>query len=155
MSYSRKILRLRRPRSRSPRPPESSARPLSPVSSLPFSTRPTLPRSWPGKRRMQSLPRPDNRLYFGVGGSGKTTLALSHSWSFDRVLIVDPNQEDVHTERAIVTSDPVDLVQLAALPSWRIAWRPENMSTEDGYDFATEVALTAKNVCLVWDEADF
>lgn len=104
---------------------------------------------------MESLGAPDNRLYLGVGGSGKTTLALTHSWDYARCIVVDPNGENMHAGAAFVTNDPRELVELAMLPEFRICWRPEMMNAEDGYELATRVAWAAGNCALVWDEADF
>jgi hypothetical protein len=104
---------------------------------------------------MITLQRPDNRLYFGVGGSGKTTLALAHTWKFNRVIICDPNSEAAHTEGADVTQDRAELVELAREKTFRVCWRFELADPEPSYDWATRVALAAGNCVIVWDEAEF
>jgi hypothetical protein len=104
---------------------------------------------------MQSLPQPDNRLYLGKGGSGKTTLALCHSHDFARVIICNPNAEDQHEEGADVTDDRAELVQLAAQRGpWRIAWRFTKTGNAVGFDWVNRVAWAAGDCCIVWDEAD-
>lgn len=107
---------------------------------------------------MNSLERPDNRLYFGVGGSGKTTLALAHTWKFDRVIICDPNGEKMHAEGADVTADRGALVAIARDKHFRVCWRFDDADADiegHGYDWASRVALAAGNTVIVWDEAEF
>jgi len=104
---------------------------------------------------MQSLPRPDNRLYLGKGGSGKTTLALAHAWAFPRAIICDPNGEDAHAEGGQVTDHPGELVELIAAPGpWRVTWRFPRMGFADGFAWVNRAAEAAGDCALVWDEAD-
>lgn len=104
---------------------------------------------------MRSLPQPDNRLYLGKGGSGKTTLALAHSWAFERVVVCDPNGEDMHARNAAVTDDRAQLVRLVAEPGpWRVCWRFGRTGYDAGFEWVNRVAWARGDLCLVWDEAD-
>lgn len=104
----------------------------------------------------QRLPAPDNRLYLGVGGSGKTTLALRHSFAFPRVVICNPNGEDAHQAGAVVIDDRGELVSwLAASGPVRVCWQGfDRQPREEAFAWVNRVAWAAGNVLVVWDEAD-
>lgn len=104
---------------------------------------------------MLSLKNPDNRLYLGKGGSGKTTLALSHTWRFERVIVCDPNGEGAHTEDAVVIDDRAQLVEAVNDPGpWRVCWRFGGTGFDEGFEWVNRVAWARGDLCLVWDEAD-
>ncbi len=103
---------------------------------------------------MRSLPQPDNRCYIGVGGSGKTTLALHHADQFARVIICDPNAETAYARFGRVLEDRAELVRAAAAPSFRLTWRFDLGDPLEGYDWATRVAWAAGDCCVIWDEAE-
>jgi len=105
---------------------------------------------------MLSLPRPDNRLYLGVGGSGKTTLALDHSWEFPRVIVCDPNGEAAHASGADLVETKADLVDQARRPgAVRLCWRGfQSIPADEAFAWVNRVAWAAGNMLVVWDEAD-
>ncbi len=103
------------------------------------------------------LPQPDNRLYLGKGGEGKTTLALSHSWDTPaaRVIVFDANSEDAHASGALVTEDRGDLASLIRDGAPRVCWRNSGgMDPEEWFAFGNRVAWAAGDCLVVWDEAD-
>ena len=103
---------------------------------------------------MRPLRAPDNRLYLGTGGSGKTTLALAHLGAFPRTLIVDTTGQDALGRGARVTDNAARLVQLLqehrAEPC-RITWRP---ATDDLFEWGNRVAWAAGDLAVLWDDAD-
>lgn len=107
-------------------------------------------------RQYNRLPKPDNRIYLGVGGSGKSFLALHHSYAFDRVLICDPTGQDEFEEYAIVTEDQAELVELFSRPGEvRVCWRGfASMGKDAAFDWANRVTKAAGNMLILWDEAD-
>lgn len=107
-------------------------------------------------RNYNRLPKPDNRIYLGVGGSGKSFLALHHSYAFERVLICDPTGQDEFEEYALVTDDPAELVELfSGEGAIRACWRgTTTMGKAEGFDWCNRVAKAAGNMLIVWDEAD-
>lgn len=100
---------------------------------------------------MSSLKRPDNRLYFGRGGSGKTTLALQHAGEFPRVLLVRPDDSERLPARYSVTRDPAQLIQLMMAPSWRVAFLCDG--APEAWEWCNEAAFRAGDVCVIWEEA--
>jgi hypothetical protein len=105
------------------------------------------------------MDQPDNRAFFGLGGQGKTTLALHQARAFPRVLIHDVNGEAKMAASAIVTSDPRELVELFANPGpVRVCWRGAVMQADSGrldaFEWANRVALACCNVVVIWDELD-
>ena len=103
---------------------------------------------------MQPLKQPDNRCYIGVGGSGKTTLALHHAAQFARVIICDPNAEPAYARAGDVLEDRAELVTAAGADRFRLVWRFDLGEPEPAYDWATRVAWAAGDCCLIWDEAE-
>lgn len=106
---------------------------------------------------MTSLPAPDNRLYLGKGGSGKTTLALAHASVFSRVLWFDPNGELTASQLhgAVLCSDRAYLLDLMAAPgTMRIIWRGVVTGGGEAFEFANRAAWASEDWCVVWDEVD-
>lgn len=106
---------------------------------------------------MTPLPAPDNRLYVGRGGSGKTTLALSHAADFKRVIFYDPNALPAAERWASeVIDSPRELVNLGKLKApWRIAWRGMAAhGLDEAFDLANRLAWATGDVTVIWDEAD-
>lgn len=98
---------------------------------------------------VRPLPRPDNRLYLGRGGSGKTTLCMEHAGAFDRVLLVRPDD----SERAPypATRDRRRLIETMMAPSFRVTFNVD-MQREQ-WEWASEAAFRAGNVVVIWEEA--
>lgn len=98
---------------------------------------------------MRSLPQPDNRLYLGRGGSGKTTLALQHATKFPRVLLVLPDD----SERAPypATANRRELILAMMQPTFRVAFIADRRL--DQWEWANEAAWCAGDCVLVWEEA--
>ena len=105
---------------------------------------------------MPSLLKPDNRVYFGKGGSGKSYLARSHLAKFPRVLFHDTNCEAENEVGALVTytrTDLIDRLLLAKNGPVRICWRGHMMGLKDAFEFANEAAWNAGNLVVYWEEA--
>jgi hypothetical protein len=97
----------------------------------------------------RSLPRPDNRLYLGAGGSGKTTLAVQHALKFDRVLFVQPDDsEGSPLPRA---KDRRQLIEAMMRPTFRVAYVVD-LQLEEA-EWANEAAWHAGDVTVIWEEA--
>lgn len=105
---------------------------------------------------MQPLPRPDNRVIIGMGGSGKSFLARHQTAKAKRLIIFDPNGEDAHLAGAELAESKTDLVGLASVTgNFRICWRGFfRYGDEDAFEFANRVAWAAGDVTVLWDEAD-
>lgn len=103
---------------------------------------------------MQPLPRPDNRLFLGVGGSGKTTLALAQSWEFPSVILCDPNGEEAHADGAVIAVTKAELVGYLQAGAGRICWRGFDHGEEEAFSWACRAAWAAGNTLVVWDETD-
>lgn len=106
---------------------------------------------------MKPLPQPDNRLYLGRGGSGKTTLALDHAGAAPRLLIVTPNDDEApRLPVEIVTRDRRALIVAMMQPAFRVAFVPPRDDKGDmtpGWEWANEAALAAGDLVLFWEEA--
>lgn len=107
------------------------------------------------------MERPDNRTYLGMGGSGKTFLALHQAaLTSNRVLIFDPNGEDQNAAGAHVVTERRQLLELLVRPGpVRVCWRgvhhaESEEELEAAFDWANRCAWAAGNLVLVWDEAD-
>ncbi|HUZ71611.1 MAG TPA: hypothetical protein VMU87_01385 [Stellaceae bacterium] len=98
-----------------------------------------------------SLARPDNRLYLGRGGSGKTTLALSHAASFPRVLLSLPDDSEAPPRGFHIIRDRADLVRALMRPAWRVAWIADRRL--DLWEWANEAAWLAGDCLVIWEEA--
>lgn len=106
---------------------------------------------------MAPLKAPDIRVVLGRGGSGKSYLVAS--WlkrSRGRVLIYDPNGEDLYAKGATVIETAGALVDAyrAEHPPRRIAWRGLATMGRDAFEWCNEVAWAAENLTLVWEEVD-
>lgn len=106
------------------------------------------------------LERPDNRLFLGKGGSGKSYLARHQLAGASRVLIHDPNGEPAWAEGARVIYSRAELAEAMQARSWRIAWRGSQAARSepekiDAFEWANRCAIAAGDAVVVWDEADF
>jgi hypothetical protein len=102
---------------------------------------------------MTPFPKPDNRLYLGRGGSGKTTLALAHARKYSRVVIVCPNDDEAPRMGCdLVARDRRSLIEFMCQPRFRIAYAPGEERAE-GWEWANEAAYRAGNCLIMWEEA--
>lgn len=105
---------------------------------------------------MAKLPKPDNRLVLGLGGSGKSTLVRAWLKGNKRILIHDTSGED---EIAAMATDVIDsrselLERLIQGGTYVIAWRGFLVEEETAFEFANQAALAAEDVLVVWEEFD-
>ena len=97
----------------------------------------------------RSLPRPDNRLFLGAGGSGKTTEALRQAADYPRVLFVQP--DDSEKSPFPPTRDRAELIRRMCQPSFRTAFIVDLQLDE--MEWANEAAWHAGEVVVIWEEA--
>lgn len=103
---------------------------------------------------MQTLNQPTNWLGFGMGGTGKTYLALS-AIGPDRALLFDVNHQEKLTRNAVICDDKAQLVELVARGARRICWRGmTTMGATEGFEWGNRCAWAAGNYALYWDEID-
>lgn len=98
---------------------------------------------------MRPLPRPDNRLYLGRGGSGKTTLAMLHAEKFDRVVVV--RADDAEAPPYPETRDQATLIRVMMQRQFRVTYNVEGQ--RDQWEWANEAAWRAGNTLIIWEEA--
>ncbi len=101
--------------------------------------------------RRRALPQPDNRLYLGAGGSGKTTLALAHAEKFDRVLQVLPDDSERPAPSFELARDRRELVLAVMRPRFRVAFVCDVQL--ELVEWANEAAFKAGHCLVVWEEA--
>lgn len=106
---------------------------------------------------LSPLLEPDNRVFLGMGGEGKSHLARHQSWTVaSRVIICDPNAEPAWASGAMVVDHPADLCQLLKEPEARLCWRGfDHMGEEAAFLWANRAALAAGDTLIIWDEVDF
>jgi hypothetical protein len=97
----------------------------------------------------RSLLRPDNRLYLGAGGSGKTWLALRHAEKFPRVLFIQPDDSERSPYPA--TRDRKELILRMMQPAFRTAFIVD-LQLEEA-EWANEAAWHAGDCLVIWEEA--
>jgi hypothetical protein len=97
----------------------------------------------------RSLPRPDNRLFLGSGGSGKTTLALRHAEKYPRVLFIQPDDSERSPYPA--TRDRKELIRRMCAPTFRVAFIVDLQLAE--MEWANEAAWHAGDTVVIWEEA--
>jgi pimeloyl-ACP methyl ester carboxylesterase len=95
------------------------------------------------------LQRPDNRLYLGMGGSGKTWLALRHAAAFDRIVYVRPSD----SERAPWPETRDRAALCVALKQARFAVTFTTDADPELWEWANRAALAAGDCLVVWEEA--
>jgi hypothetical protein len=100
------------------------------------------------------MDKPDNRVVFGRGGTGKTSLV--NQWLSDyrgRVLIFDPNAEPHYEVGAAVVTTQAEMLHLLlpAPKALRLCFR----GVEPGdFERFNEVAWKAERALIVWEEVD-
>jgi hypothetical protein len=100
---------------------------------------------------MTSLPRPDNRLYFGRGGSGKSTLSREHARDFPRVLLVLPDDSERAPARYKATRDPAELIKAMMQPTFRLAFICDH--DPKLWEWCNEAAFRAGDTLIIWEDA--
>ena len=107
------------------------------------------------------LSKPDNRIFAGEGGHGKSTLARHQAKPFKRVLRFNFTGEDENREGAIVVNTKRDLLDhlMMARPSQPIVlcWDFEAFDTYgkiEAFEYANKAAKEAGDLVLLWDEID-
>lgn len=101
------------------------------------------------------LNRPEIRLLFGRGGTGKTWRALELVGPRPALIHDITNQPKLATNAA-VCDDPAHLVDLmAGGKARRICWRGYNTMGEDAFEWGNRVAWAAGGRVVFWDEVDF
>jgi hypothetical protein len=104
---------------------------------------------------MPRLEAPENWLYLGKGGCGKSTLVRAQLQGETRVLIHDPNSEpELRDLAGRVCYDRADLVEQMRRPKFVIAWRGYETDPKEAFEFANRVALAAENCLVVMEEID-
>ena len=108
---------------------------------------------------MKSFPKPDNRLYVGEGGLGKSTLARYHLAKFPRQLRFNYTGEPENREGAIVVTDKLELIDRLKLAHptkpIKICWEGFiPLGDAKAFDWANRAAWGAGNLALFWDEID-
>lgn len=106
---------------------------------------------------MTPFPKPDNRLFLGVGGSGKSFLMRHQLQGFPRYLIHDVagGGEDANKVLGDVIEDQAHLVERLMLPGpCRIIWRGVGAMGDAAFEWANEAAWHAANMVVVWEEID-
>jgi hypothetical protein len=98
---------------------------------------------------VRPLQRPDNRLYLGRGGSGKSYLALRHAESFARVLFVRSDENE--TPPFDWTHDEERLARLMYAPSFKVAFITDGR--EHAFEHAARCAMRYGDVVVMWEEA--
>lgn len=99
---------------------------------------------------MSSLPHPDNRLYLGAGGSGKTTLAMEHARRFNRVLLVLPDDSEGAPAGFVATRDRARLCELMLARNFRVAFVADHQVEQ--WEWANQAAWTAGDTLIIWEE---
>lgn len=98
-----------------------------------------------------SLSQPDNQLFLGRGGSGKTWLALRRAADFPRVLYVRPEDRESPPFPELPRGDRVALCNALKLREFKWTF------TTDGdaalWETANEAAYRRGDVLVIWEEA--
>lgn len=101
------------------------------------------------------LSAPDNRVYIGAGGMGKSYLARRHVAAFKRVIILDPTGDPANRKGALLIESGGDLCRtLARLGkrSFKICYRPMGDPVAE-FETLNRAAMIAEDVTVWWDEA--
>jgi hypothetical protein len=103
------------------------------------------------------LKAPDNRVYVGAGGSGKSYLARRHLFQFPRTIIISPRDERENARGAIVIYDRASLayelerLAVAGVKKFRICFRPAGDPIA-AFELLNRAAMIAGDVAVLWDE---
>lgn len=104
---------------------------------------------------MPALSEPENWLYLGQGGTGKSTLLRHHLKGRSRVVFHDPNSEDAirdHCRRVAFTR--ADLIREVSKKSFVVAWRGYQVYEDDAFEMANRIAYAAEDCTVVMEELD-
>lgn len=106
---------------------------------------------------MKPLPKPDNRVFLGEGGSGKSSLMRHQLKPYKRFLVHDVagGGEDANKALGDVIEDPRHLLERLMLPGdFRIIWRGFGQMGDNAFEFANEACWHTGNLVIVWEEID-
>lgn len=96
-----------------------------------------------------SLKEPDNRLYIGMGGSGKTWLALRHAAGYPRIVYVRP--EDRERAPYPEIRDRAALCEAMKQPRFAVTFTTD--ANPDLWEWANRAALARGDTLILWEEA--
>ena len=95
------------------------------------------------------LRQPDNRLYAGRGGSGKSFLALRHVEKFPRVLFIRPDQ--MEEPPFPYTQSAVALHEAMKAKTFQLGFITDG--SLEKWEAANALAIHHRNVAVIWEEA--
>jgi len=120
---------------------------------------------------MTLLDRPDNRLFIGKGGSGKSHLiryqlkksdlavidGKEKRWKRDRIVLFDTNGEKALGEMADqIVFKKIDLINVILnRKRFIISFRGFQEYGKAAFEDCNEVCLAAENITVVWEELEF
>ncbi len=109
---------------------------------------------------MTRLDRPDNRVFLGITGSGKSVLARHQIKAEPRVIIFDPVEEPENAKGAIIVETAGALVRVLAAGArrkrLRICWRGFGINGHgaEAFELGNRIAYAAEDLTVYWEEVD-
>jgi hypothetical protein len=100
---------------------------------------------------MSPLKRPDNRLYLGRGGSGKSTIARRHAEEFDRVLLLLPDESEPAPRFYMATTHGELALAMMRADQFRVALICNG--SDEMWEWGNRIGFAATDCVVVWEEA--